>query len=48
MLINESSKDDDSNGHSWNWNGTLGSEAEKLLEYHGSLNGLHKLQMASV
>lgn len=31
-----------------NWNGELSSEAEKLLEYHGAMNGLNKMQMACV
>ena len=47
-LINEGSKSSDGNGHQWNWNGELCSDSERLLQYHGALNGLNKLQLLSV
>lgn len=41
------SKGDDGE-RKYEWNAELCPETEKLLEYHGALSGLNKLQMASV
>ena len=47
-LINEGSKGSDGSSHKWNWDGELCTDSERLLQYHGALNGLNKLQLASV
>ena len=41
------SKEEDGE-HKMYWNGELCTESERLLQYHGSLNGLNQLQMACV
>ena len=46
-LIDDYSKDEDGE-RNLEWSGELGTESERLLEYHGVLNGLNKLQIASV
>ena len=46
-VIEKFSKEEDEE-RKLDWNGELSSEAERLLEYHGVLNGLNKLQMATV
>ena len=50
-LISECSKDKDEkegDNHMWNWSGELCRDSERLLQYHGSLTGLNKLQLVSV
>ena len=46
-VIDNFSKEEDGE-RKLDWNGELSSEAERLLEYHGALSGLNKLQMATV
>ena len=46
-VIEKFSKEEDGE-QKLDWNGELSSDAERVLDYHGALNGLNKLQMASV